>query len=104
MIHEPGQSDGGIVPEKFSNNPQGAEGMEGRLPVKGNEPEGPSHRTQSRKEGIEGVLGRIREAVRRDKEAKLTSLYHHVYNAEHLRAAYERLKKQAAVGVDGESW
>jgi group II intron reverse transcriptase/maturase len=78
--------------------------MEGRLPVKGNEPEHPSHRTQSRIEGIEGALGRIREAVKRDKEAKLTSLYHHVYNEAHLRAAYEGLRKKAAVGVDGESW
>jgi RNA-directed DNA polymerase len=104
MINEPGQSDGSIVPKKSPNKPEGAEGMEGRLPVKGNELESPSHRTQGRTEGIEGALGRIREAVKRDKEAKLTSLYHHVYNVAHLRSAYEGLRKKAAVGVDGESW
>jgi RNA-directed DNA polymerase len=104
MIDGRGQSDGGIVPEKYPNNPQGAEGMEGRPPVKGNEPEHPSHRTQSRTEGMQEVLGRIREAVKKDKEAKLTSLYHHVYAEEHLLAAYEGLKQKAAPGVDGETW
>lgn len=104
MIDEHGQSDGGIVPEKTPNKPQGAEGMEGRPPVKGNAQEHPSHRTQSRTEGMQQALERIREAVKRDKEAKLTSLYHHVYNVEHLKAAYYGLRKQAAPGVDGETW
>lgn len=104
MINGHGQSDGGIVPEKFPNNLQGAEGMEGRLPVKGNAQEGPSHRTQSRTEGMQKVLERIREAVKRDKEAKLTSLYHHIYDIGHLKEAYYGLKKRAAAGVDGETW
>ena len=104
MINGHGQSDGGIVPEKFPNNLQGAEGMEGRLPVKGNAQEGPSHRTQSRTEGMQKVLERIREAVKREKEAKLTSLYHHIYTVAHLKEAYYGLKKQAAAGVDGETW
>jgi group II intron reverse transcriptase/maturase len=42
--------------------------------------------------------------VQRDKEGKLTALYHHVYNIEHLKAAYYQLKKKAAAGVDGETW
>jgi group II intron reverse transcriptase/maturase len=50
------------------------------------------------------VLERIRKAVQRDKEGKLTALYHHVYNIEHLKAAYYQLKKKAAAGVDGETW
>lgn len=104
MIDEHGQSDGGIVPEKSSNKPQGAEGMEGRPPVKGNGQEHPSPRTQSRTGGMRLVLLRIREAVEKDKEAKLTSLYHHVYNPDHLREAYFGLKKQAAAGVDGQTW
>lgn len=104
MIDERRQSDGGIVPAKSPNNPPGLEEMEGRPPVKGNAPEHPSPRTQSRTEGIQGVLERIREAVRRDKEAKLTSLYHHVYDIDHLRAAYSQLRKDAAPGVDGETW
>jgi RNA-directed DNA polymerase len=104
MIDGPGQSDGGIVPKKSPNKPQGAEGMEGRPPVKGNVQECPSRRTQSRAEGMTKALERIREAVRRDKEAKLTSLYHHVYKVEHLKAAYFGLRKKAAAGVDGETW
>ncbi len=104
MINGRRQSDGGIVPEKSPNNPKGAEGMEGRPPVKGNVQEHPSHRTQSRTEGMQAVLERIRKAVQRDKEGKLTALYHHVYNIGHLRTAYYQLKRKAAAGVDGETW
>lgn len=50
------------------------------------------------------TLERIREAVKRDKEDKLTALYHHIYQVEHLREAYEGLKKKAAPGIDGENW
>jgi RNA-directed DNA polymerase len=99
-----GQSDGGIVPKKYPNKPKGAEGMEGRPPVKGNVQEYPFRPTQSGENGMPKVLERIREAERRDKEAKLTSLYHHVYNIDHLRIAYEKLKKKAAAGIDGETW
>ena len=104
MIDGRRQSDGGIVPEKSSNNPKGAEGMEERPPAKGNAQEHPSPRTQSRTEGMQAVLERIREAVKRDKEIKLTALYHHVYNIDHLMAAYYQLEKKAAAGVDGETW
>jgi len=104
MIDGRWQSDGDIVPEKSPNKSQEAEGMEGRLPVKGNELQHPSHWTQSQAEGMPVVLGRIRKAVQRDKEGKLTALYHHVYNIEHLKAAYYQLKKKAAAGVDGETW
>jgi group II intron reverse transcriptase/maturase len=50
------------------------------------------------------TLERIREAVRRDRKAKLTALYHHVYNIDHLREAYYGLKRNAAAGIDGETW
>jgi group II intron reverse transcriptase/maturase len=53
---------------------------------------------------MQEVLARIRKAVQRDKEGKLTALYHHVYNIEHLKAAYYQLKKKAAAGIDGETW
>ncbi len=49
-------------------------------------------------------LERIREAVRRDKQARLTALYHHVYEVENLRAAYQELNPKAARGVDRETW
>jgi group II intron reverse transcriptase/maturase len=54
--------------------------------------------------GMTAALERIRLAVRRDKGEKLTSLYHHVYNVDHLREAYWGLKRRAAPGVDGETW
>jgi group II intron reverse transcriptase/maturase len=50
------------------------------------------------------TMERIRQAVRRDKKAKLTALYHHVYNEEHLREAYRGLNPKAAAGVDQETW
>ena len=73
MIDGRWQSDGDIVPEKSPNKSQEAEGMEGRLPVKGNELQHPSHWTQSQIEGMPVVLERIRKAVQRDKEGKFTS-------------------------------
>ena len=35
---------------------------------------------------------------------RFTALLHHIYNLETLRRAYFRLKKEAAPGVDGETW
>jgi group II intron reverse transcriptase/maturase len=35
---------------------------------------------------------------------KFTSLFHHAYNIERLRIAYYALKRDAAAGVDGETW
>lgn len=40
----------------------------------------------------------------RDKQVRFTTLLHHVYNVEHLKAAYVALKRDAAAGVDGETW
>lgn len=106
MMYEHGQSDGRIVPGKSPNKPgePGAEGMEGRRPAKGKARQGHMSRTQSRMRGMQQVLERIRRAVKRDKDEKLTSLYHHVYNIDHLREAFYSLKRQAAPGVDGETW
>jgi group II intron reverse transcriptase/maturase len=47
---------------------------------------------------------RIRRAVLKDPSEKLTALYHHVYNVEHLRAAYQSLRRNAAPGVDRVTW
>lgn len=106
MMYDHGQSDGGIVPQKPSNKAASAaaEGVEGRPPAKGKAEQSPMPRTQSRKPGMSVTLSRLREAVQRDKTAKLTALYHHVYAVEHLRAGYYALKHQAAPGVDGVTW
>src|SRR2546425_8719460 len=43
-------------------------------------------------EGLSQALERIRQAARRDKELKFTSIWHHVYNVPRLREAYFALK------------
>ena len=107
MRREPRQSDSDIVPGKSPNKPgmlTGAEGMEGGSLTKGKAVQSPMPRTQSRMTGMSVTLERLRLAVRRDQREKLTSLYHHVYKVDHLREAYFRLKREAAPGVDGETW
>jgi len=47
---------------------------------------------------------RIRQAARKDKRMRFTSLWHHVYDVGNLREAYLGLKRQAAPGVDGTGW
>lgn len=106
MMHEHGQSDGCIVPEKSPNEPgrPGAEGMEGRQSAKGNARESHMPRAQDRMMGMPPALERIRAVVRRDKGERLVSLYHHVYNVDHLREAYLSLNPKAAPGVDQVTW
>lgn len=53
---------------------------------------------------VQSALGRIRQAAVKDKQARFTSLMHHIYNLSTLREAYFELKRDAAPGVDGETW
>ena len=59
-------------------------------------------RTQSR-EAVSRARARIREAVIRNKQDKLTALLHHI-NIDVLRASFFGLKKTAAPGVDEMTW
>ena len=77
--------------------------MEGRGLAKGNPSQQNAPRTQSR-DGAPSALERVRQAAERDKKVRFTALLHHVYDVEHLRAAYFALKRDAAAGVDGETW
>jgi RNA-directed DNA polymerase len=43
----------------------------------------------------------IGEKARKEPRLVFTSLYHHVYDGDHLRACYEALPGDRAVGVDG---
>ena len=54
--------------------------------------------------GLPKALERIRQAANRDKQMRFTSLWHHVYSIEALGNAYYSLKRDAAPGVDGETW
>src|SRR6267143_1335694 len=105
MTNGPGKSDSPVVPEKSPNKAgqPAAEGMEGRGLAKGNLPQQNASRTPSRKDAP-SALERVRQAAGRDKKLRFTALLHHIYNLETLRKAYFRLKKEAAPGVDGETW
>jgi len=105
MMNRPGKSDGPIVPRKSPNNAgrPAAEGMEGRGPAKGNPQEQTMLRTQGRAR-MEEALARVRQAAAKDKKLRFTALMHHIYNPDTLREAYFGLKRDAAPGVDGQTW
>jgi len=116
MMNEPRKSDRPVVPTKFPNNagrpwasPRDAqtttatEGMEGRGLAKGNPPQQNAPRTP-RRAGASSALERVRQAARRDRKMRFTALLHHVYNLDRLREAYFSLKREAAPGVDGQTW
>ena len=105
MMSGPGKSDRPAVPVKSPNNAgrPAAEGMEGKGLAKGNLPQQNASRTPSRKDAP-SALERVRQAAKKDKKLRFTALLHHIYNPETLRQAYVSLKKEAAAGVDGETW
>jgi RNA-directed DNA polymerase len=105
MMNEDGKSDRPIVPKKLPNktgSPE-AEGAEGRGVVKGNLDQQNMFRTQSRGD-MPSALERVRAVARSEKETKFTALFHNVYDVKMLEYAFAQLKKNAAPGVDGETW
>ena len=105
MTNGPGKSDRPAVPEKSPNKAgqPAAEGMEGNGLAKGNLLEQNASRTPSRSDAP-SALERVRQAAKGDKKLRFTALLHHIYNLETLRWAYLSLKREAAAGVDGETW
>jgi group II intron reverse transcriptase/maturase len=77
--------------------------MEGRGLAKGNLREQNASRTQRRSDAL-SALERVRQAARRDRKTQFTALLHHIYNPNMLEKAYLALKREAAPGVDGETW
>ena len=80
-----------------------AEGMEVRGWAKGNAKPQNTYRTQGRK-SVHSARDRIRQIAKAKKGTRFTALLHHVYDIEALREAYFGLKREAAPGVDGETW
>ena len=80
-----------------------AERVERRGLAKGKPPGQNTNRAQDRAV-VQSALARIRQAAVKDKQAKFTSLMHHIYNLSTLREAFFALKRDAAPGVDGETW
>ena len=111
-VHVAGESDSSIVPEKPANNgsvPLPTESAEGRELTKENTRQSLLDRTQSRNSDAtafvprsRGLLG-VRVAAQKDRRLRFTSLLHHL-TPELLRASFFDLKKQAAPGVDGQTW
>ena len=106
-MNERGKSDWRIVPGKPANKGDGApslaESGEGRRQAKGNPIERNSYRAQHR-ERLSQALDRIRQAAREEQGLRFTTLWHHVYDIDRLRANFFALKRKGAPGVDGVTW
>jgi RNA-directed DNA polymerase len=102
--HDPGESDGPIVPRKRANKAgrPAAESVEGSGSTKGNVSQAAAYRTQSRASVSIGLAG-VREAARRDQDVRFTALLHHITPAL-LEASFYELKRSASPGVDGVTW
>src|SRR5438876_2186390 len=105
LMHEPGKSDSRVVPKKVPNKARrrAAEGLEGRRLAKQNSPQATMLRTQGRAR-VHAALGRVRQAAQQKKGVRFTALLHHIYAIDTLRAAFYELERDAAPGVDGETW
>jgi RNA-directed DNA polymerase len=109
MSHGRGKSDRGVVPKKLPNkaagaNPAAAEVVEGRPRAKGNAVEARMSRRTIRAYDVETALDGIRQTARGRRGARFTAVLHHIYAVERLRAAYLAVKRDAAAGVDGQTW
>ena len=109
MSHRRGKSDRGVVPKKLPNKaageaPAAAEVVEGRLRAKGNAFAARMSRRLSRRYDMGTALEGIRRTAKGRRDAKFSGLLHHIYAVERLEAAYFALKRDAAAGVDGQTW
>ena len=64
----------------------------------------PRDRAYVDSQDLQSALRRIRQAACRERGLRFMALWHHVYNLDRLRGAYFSLKRNAAPGVDGETW
>ncbi|MCA1702933.1 MAG: group II intron reverse transcriptase/maturase [Actinobacteria bacterium] len=104
-MNDRGKSDSRVVPVKRANNTGGpvAEPVEGRRLAKGNTDQQNASRTLSRDVDASNALDRVRQAARKDRNARFTALLHHV-TVDRLRSAYWAINPKAATGVDGVTW
>ena len=104
VMHGPESADTNRVPKIPAHKAprRAAERGEGRTVPKGHTLQRGTHRTQSRARGSQG-LGRVRQAARREQTPRLTALCHH-RRGDGLREADSARQREAAPGVDGETW
>jgi RNA-directed DNA polymerase len=97
------KSDAGIVPEKpVKAWVTPVESVEGRPSAKGKSAARNAHSTQ-REESALTFLQRIGQRAKEKPEEKWTNLLSHM-RVPLLKEAYQRLRRQAATGVDGVTW
>ncbi len=98
MMHKPEKSDLSEVARRPTNACAGlqAEPVERWEGAAGNTGKTSMHRTPSRASVFPG-LARVRERAKREKKERLTALLHHV-DVDLLRAAFSRLRRDAAAG------
>jgi RNA-directed DNA polymerase len=103
-MHGVEKSDPPIVATNLANKAARAAAEPGKPRGGTKEKAGPQStvRTQSRA-AVSQARARLREAVTRNKDQKLTALLHHV-NVDVLRAGFLSLKRSAAPGVDELTW
>jgi RNA-directed DNA polymerase len=94
-----------MVPEKAPNNADShaAEAVEGRDRAKGNPPK-PNKRWTPSQGSLPMGLERVRLAAEQDRKQRFTALLHHIYDIDRLRRAYFEVQRDAAAGIDGETW
>jgi RNA-directed DNA polymerase len=104
LMHDRGKSDRPVLPTKLPNKPAvaGAEVVEGRGLPKGNTAS-KTRAGRSAGVGVSSELDRVRQAARKDGDARFTALLHHV-TVDRLREAYRAISPNAAAGVDGVMW
>jgi retron-type reverse transcriptase len=78
-------------------NARGVKAPTHQNPLKGKTPP----LLRERNHAVATDLIRIRQKASRESKLVFNSLYHHVYDVEHLRACYETLDGRKAVGIDG---
>jgi RNA-directed DNA polymerase len=109
MSRRGGQSDRCVVPKKLPNKaagaiPAAAEVVEGRRRAKANAMQQRMSRRSKRVYDVETALDGIRQTAQGRRAAKFPTLMHHIYQVERLRAAYRACRRDAAAGVDGQTW
>ena len=98
------KSDEAVIPMMATNKgaQTPAESSEGRASTKGSPRDQSTYRTQGRG-SVSQAVERVRQAVTRKPQEKLTALLHHI-TTDALRYAFYGLKQTATAGVDGLVW
>ena len=109
MSNRGGKSDRCVVPKKLPNKaagetPAAAEVVEERRRAKGNAVAARMSRRSMRVYDMGSALDGIRQTAKGNRSARFTGLLHHIYEVQRLREAYFALRRDAAPGVDGQSW